>query len=190
MKNKLDLRVQKTHKALCDTFLALMGEKDFDSITINELCDRAMIRRATFYTHFSDKYDFFAFFVRQIQNKFHDDYKQQVAYEKSSGSSYLIYMLRETFEFLNAHKKIVEKTLTSNALSTIVEILSDEIYNNMLTNYDTEILPESLKDSSPEILISFYTGGIVNILKYWLHHKNKFTEEELLEEVQRFLPAV
>ena len=28
----------------------------------NELCDEAMIRRATFYKHFADKYDFFFFF--------------------------------------------------------------------------------------------------------------------------------
>ena len=65
MEQKMDLRIRKTYKALKDTFLELLSEKKFEDITVNELCERAMVRRATFYKHFADKYDFFAFFIRE-----------------------------------------------------------------------------------------------------------------------------
>ena len=45
-----------------------MSEKPFEEITINDLCNSAMIRRTTFYKHFSDKYDFFRFFLISVMD--------------------------------------------------------------------------------------------------------------------------
>ena len=45
--NKNDLRVRKTRKALQDAILELAKEYNFDEITINQICDRAHIRRVT-----------------------------------------------------------------------------------------------------------------------------------------------
>ena len=62
MEEKTDLRIRKTYKALCDAFVTILEKKRFDDLTVNELCDEAMIRRAAFHKHFADKYDFFFFF--------------------------------------------------------------------------------------------------------------------------------
>ena len=61
MEKKLDLRIQKTYQALHNAFTILLEEKNFEEITVNELCDAAMIRRTTFYKHFADKYEYFQF---------------------------------------------------------------------------------------------------------------------------------
>ena len=52
MEEKTDLRIRKPYKALCDAFVTILEEKKFDDLTVNELCDEAMIRRATFYISF------------------------------------------------------------------------------------------------------------------------------------------
>ena len=57
MEKNTDLRIQKTYLALQNAFVALLEEKRFEELTVNELCDRAMIRRTTFYKHFGDKYE-------------------------------------------------------------------------------------------------------------------------------------
>ena len=66
MEKKTDLRIQKTYLALQNAFEALLEEKRFEELTVNELCDKAMIRRTTFYKHFADKYEFFAFYIREM----------------------------------------------------------------------------------------------------------------------------
>lgn len=58
MSKKQDLRYIRTNQLLCNAFKDLLEKKKFDDITIQELCNHALIRRATFYTHFIDKYDF------------------------------------------------------------------------------------------------------------------------------------
>lgn len=57
--DKKDLRVIKTEQALRNALLELGNAKDFDSITINEICEKALVRRSTFYRHYEDKYDFY-----------------------------------------------------------------------------------------------------------------------------------
>ena len=54
---KTDARVRKTRDALGDALVALMQEKPFDTITVQDVLDRANVSRSTFYTHYSDKDD-------------------------------------------------------------------------------------------------------------------------------------
>ena len=54
---KTDARVRRTRDALGDALIALMQEKPFDTITVQEVLDRAHVSRSTFYSHYSDKDD-------------------------------------------------------------------------------------------------------------------------------------
>src|SRR5262245_59593290 len=54
---KTDARVRRTRNALGDALIALMQEKPFDTITVQDVLDRAHVSRSTFYTHYSDKDD-------------------------------------------------------------------------------------------------------------------------------------
>ena len=58
---KQDLRITKTYRALTEAFFELLSQKKFEDITVNEICNRAVVRRATFYKHFGDKFEFFVF---------------------------------------------------------------------------------------------------------------------------------
>lgn len=59
MSGKTDRRVLRTRDTLGDALFALMQEKTFDDITVQELLDRAGVGRSTFYTHYRDKEDLF-----------------------------------------------------------------------------------------------------------------------------------
>lgn len=52
----------------------MLAEKDLEAITVTELCNRAMINRATFYKHYVDKYEL-------VQEGFHtlmDDFAKKI----------------------------------------------------------------------------------------------------------------
>ena len=54
MEKKLDFRIEKTYMSLHNAFTTLIEERHFEDFTVNDLCERAMIRRTTFYKHFAD----------------------------------------------------------------------------------------------------------------------------------------
>ena len=51
-----DPRIVRTRQLIVRAFQELLGEKDFEALTIQEIADRATINRVTFYAHFEDKY--------------------------------------------------------------------------------------------------------------------------------------
>jgi AcrR family transcriptional regulator len=56
---KIDSRVIRSRDALGDALIALMQEQPFESITVQQILDRAEVGRSTFYSHYRDKDDLF-----------------------------------------------------------------------------------------------------------------------------------
>ena len=52
---KTDRRIQRTRKLLLDSLIALILEKGYDPITVQDIVDHANIGRSTFYSHFENK---------------------------------------------------------------------------------------------------------------------------------------
>lgn len=61
----MDLRIQRTKKSIINAFIELRAKKPIEKITVKELSDRALIHKATFYTHYSDIYDL----SQQLENE-------------------------------------------------------------------------------------------------------------------------
>lgn len=54
-----DRRVRRTRSLLHEALFGLIGEKDYDRISVSEVLERANIGRSTFYMHFRDKDELF-----------------------------------------------------------------------------------------------------------------------------------
>ncbi len=55
--NETDPRVIRTRKLIFNAFVDLLQEKGFHSTSVQDIAARATVNRATFYSHFVDKYD-------------------------------------------------------------------------------------------------------------------------------------
>ena len=53
---ELDPRVRRTRQLLVDSFMQLLAEHGFTSLSVQDITTRAQVNRATFYAHFADKY--------------------------------------------------------------------------------------------------------------------------------------
>ena len=62
---KLDPRVKRTRSLILGAFEGLLAEKGFESISVQDVTDRAQINRATFYAHFADKYALLDYSISQ-----------------------------------------------------------------------------------------------------------------------------
>lgn len=53
---RIDPRVTRTQKLIRDALKSLLAEKSFESISVQDIAERATVNRATFYAHFPDKF--------------------------------------------------------------------------------------------------------------------------------------
>ncbi|MBN1888912.1 MAG: TetR/AcrR family transcriptional regulator [Thermoflexales bacterium] len=180
MEQKTDLRIIKTYKALTDAFWQMLSEKKLEDITVNELCDRAMVRRATFYKHFGDKYDFFAFVIRMKQEQFDAQIRPHI--DKSQPQSFYIGIVKHTLDFLNSNKKLVQTILESDMLPTIMDILSEQISLDITRKLKADAQNGIPLPASPQVMAQFFTGALVYTSKWWVAQK-KVSQAELLEEL-------
>lgn len=179
----MDLRVEKTYKSLRETFIQLMEKKNFDDITVNELCDCAMIRRATFYQHFHDKYDYFAFFIQQIKEECFPSPSSH--FKNEDISSYYLSFFEKLVSFANEYSGVVNSVKNSSAFPTLLDILSEEIYHDIklhLENDDSSSLPDKTHDHSFDSIATFLSGGIIYLLRFWLMNKETLSLEELFND--------
>lgn len=180
MEQKTDLRIIKTHMALTDAFWQMLGEKKFEAITVNELCDRAMVRRATFYKHFADKYEFLAFVVRAKQTQFYAQIRQPTDNVRSR--SFYIDIIKQALDFLNSNEKLVQTILDSNMFPTIMDILSRQITLDITHKLKEDAENGVALPASPQTMAHFFTGAILFTVKWWVSQKN-ISEARLMEEL-------
>lgn len=56
-RSKIDPRIERTQEALRGALMALIEERGFDAISVQDITERARLNRATFYLHYRDKQD-------------------------------------------------------------------------------------------------------------------------------------
>lgn len=183
MEKPLDLRIQKTHTALINAFLQLLQTKRFENITINELCELAMVRRATFYKHFADKYEFFTFFVQWIQREFRNRIVPQ-EYDRNGVSPY-IDIIRFALDFLDENETIVHSVMKSNAFPLLLDLISEQIILDVKERLQTDQNNGKELLLSPELMAFSYTGALLNILRWWIGHKDQMSKEEIVAQIQK-----
>jgi AcrR family transcriptional regulator len=61
----IDPRAKRTRQLLVQAFTELLGKKEFQAITVQDIAERATVNRATFYAHFEDKYALLNYVIRE-----------------------------------------------------------------------------------------------------------------------------
>lgn len=179
--NKTDLRIQRTQKAIVDAFYELLDEKAFSAITVIDICDRALINRGTFYTHFEDKYQLLDKCISDIMYGLHEQVK------KAHGENDLITYYNEVMSlginFLAGHRRRI-KTIIVKADSALVFDKVHEILTHNIINRLSKAKPKEGKGKLPaDILAEFFAGGIISLIKWWLLEEPNYTLDDIQKQL-------
>lgn len=178
----MDLRLQKTYLALHSAFTQLLEEARFDELTVNALCDRAMIRRTTFYKHFTDKYDYFAFYIREMVSTLQQNLPADVA--EGDVSAYMLYMSRKLLHFLHSHKRMVCNIKNSSMFPLLLSILLEQITGDIQLIL-RRVCPEGAGERrKQEGIAAFYAGGVLNCYFRLMGEDAELDEPLFLDIVQ------
>ena len=183
-----DFRITKTKNALIEAFTALILEKKFENITVNELCDRAEVRRATFYKHFTDKFDFLMFVIKMHREKF--DKNIWMREKPDVTMDYYIQYVDAFLSNLERESNLIDSILKSNISHTIIQMLVEQNFLDTKDKID-ESLAEGLEISmSSETASALITGGLALAITRWLTSENRIPKDELVKDVAKAINAV
>ena len=182
-----DLRVRKTKKALSDAFISLLQERHFEEITVNELCERAEIRRATFYKHYTDKFHFLACFTRSLRDQFDLDFWKSD--KPDTTPEYYVEYVKTAIAFLNQHKVLVDNILKSDLLPTMINIITEQNYRDTKERLERSVAAGMKLDASVDTVAAMFTGGVATSIYIWLLSGKKKSPSELADEIGKMIRA-
>ena len=180
---KLDLRVIKTRAALTDALYKLMCEKSLDEITVTELCQRAMIRMATFYKHFGDKTELLVYLIQEMMLLSKEN--NEIGYDPEDPYSYYSGVFSYLIDFVESNERFVLNVLHSRSGSYVREILEEQIRMDI----DEQLRQEEREDlrRSHAMLSAVYASAIVGCVIWWVTQPNRPLKEELIPQFNEFV---
>ena len=186
----MDLRIEKTYRSLTEALTALLEEKSYDKISVSQLCDRAMIRRTTFYKHFADKDEFFLFYIHSM----HDFFFSRIDKE---GQSFELHMLNELLSFMSDHESLVENIVNTKSSALLLDFLragiSDELKKWLWAQDHQGRMPDdaAMFEESYTMRASLCAGGMVQMLyEWWKSGRTKLAKQAMIETYNRAFSVV
>lgn len=113
-----DARTQRTYRALSGALVDLMQTREFDSIRVQDLLDRAGVGRATFYTHFRNKDDFLLTDLERMLGALEQHF------ERTAGASNRLAPLAELLEHLASARTFAVAIERSGKMEVVYDIMS------------------------------------------------------------------
>jgi AcrR family transcriptional regulator len=166
-KRAIDRRVGRTTKTLHHALISLILKKNYEAITIQEICDAANVGRSTFYAHYTSKDDLHQ---RGIENlrKVLADGRRDAPVDQGDIRGRRLSFSRTLFEHAQDRKDLFRALAGSRggavALATIRRIISDAVRDELAETAD-----KNPTDSTPrELIVQFVVGAYMAVLTWWL----------------------
>jgi len=168
MSDKQDRRSQRTRHLLSAAMVELIREKDYNSITVNDIIERANVGRSTFYAHFHDKE---ALFVGEL-----DRVIEILSHRISDQEEIPFFPSLGLFRHVGEEYRLYKALLWTSGIDLFIKHMQ-----NSLSKRIEQGLQESRKDYAVPIpiLANFIAGSFLTLLQWWLENKMIYSPEEM-----------
>lgn len=157
----IDRRVQRTRTALYDALVALIRERDYETITVEDVLRRADVGRSTFYAHFTCKDDLLERSLERLRRLL------ATATEASLRDDGVTDAARVLFEHVAEYADVRAKLAGSRGAAVL-----DAAIEDVLADYLRKTLPPaSAADGVPrELRIRHLISTFAAVLRWWGEH--------------------
>ncbi|HKQ05644.1 MAG TPA: TetR/AcrR family transcriptional regulator [Blastocatellia bacterium] len=182
-----DRRVQRTRELLQKALIELIGEREYDAITIQSIVDRANVGRTTFYLHYGSKDDLFMSCHEAIVNEFHFgslhplSREELLSSEAPPGMVAAYQHLKDAWARLNPIFQGKDGPLI---LRRIRDSSAREIEANLRAVFAGADSAVPL-----DVLANYLAGALIALVHWWLEKRRPHTPETLAQTFHRLQRA-
>lgn len=189
MTKREDLRITKTKNALINAFFVTLEDTALEDITVNALCEKAGVRRATFYKHFTDKSDFILFLIKDVRERFEEEVWNSRANTTPTKEYYIEYA-EALMDYLLEKNIAVNKIVNSSVRSTFLEVFAQQNFIDTRNRLESSAKAGMQLISTPDVVASMLVGGITRCITNWFESEEKCPVETLLSEISKIIDRV
>ena len=172
--NKADRRSQRTRRTLSAALVQLMLEQRYDTITVQDIIDRANVGRSTFYAHYQDKDDLLISDFTAVIDALSKHMRRPDGEPPGQPPN-----LTPLFTHIQAHRHLYKALVRGGGIELLLRSGHTRLRQNIEQHLRELVPPERLADAPLPFVADYLAGTIVNIMKWWLDHDLPYTPAEL-----------
>lgn len=182
--NKTESKYFATAARMDEAFIECLAKKDFEYITVKEICEKAGVNRSTFYLHYETVADLLAECVEYTNDKCFRRYSAELTdinKRLSSGNPEdLIFIspeyLKPYLEFVKENKRLYRVVLQHQDI-----FRTQNTFRWIFKNVFSPVLDRfRFPEKEREYVVHFYLGGITSIVMEWLRKDCENSIEEVV----------
>ncbi len=175
---KQDRRIERTRQLLSKALMDLIIERGYESITIQDITDRANVSRTTFYLHFRDKDELLFASMTKIYDGLVTGHEGFMPMGVTEADYDQVQCDASDFEHVAEYADFYRVMLSKKGSVTFVlQVLS------YLTDMMKPGLEAKLNGHTPQVpldlIASFLAGAEVGVMKWWIESDMQYSAEEM-----------
>lgn len=156
----IDRRVARTRTLLQDALIALIPERGYATITVEDICEKANVGRSTFYTHYAGKDE-----LRSATIESHLRALRDRRSPADQDKSHLFEFSLPMFEHAHAFRSLHRVLLASGG-----DTIHDELRERIRRTVRNELIAQQLAEADVpvEFAVQFISGAFLTVLAWWI----------------------
>lgn len=186
--NKSESKYFNTALKMDNAFLELLSQKDYQLITIKEICKKANVNRSTFYLHYEAIDDLLCETIEYLNKDFSESMqKDDEKFVQKIKTCPLeeLYLISSDYLFpylnyIKTHKKLFA-TLIKNPGAMKSQDTYDKLFKHVLSPILERFeVPEQIRN----FIMTYYIHGLIAIIEQWLKTDCKESVEQISEIIK------
>ena len=183
-KDAIDRRSLRTKATLQHALNSLIQKKDYEAITIKDICDAANVGRSTFYAHYTSKDDLKRRGFEKLRKELLDRQREAQAAPgdvKDRSLGFSLTMFEHARDHVDHYRALVGGRGGTVSLGQIRQILSDLVRNEFAATAG-----KNSADTIPrEFIVQYVVGAYMAVLTWWLDGGAKLPPKRIDEMFRR-----
>jgi AcrR family transcriptional regulator len=186
----LDRRVQRTQQLLQSALIALIQERGYEALSVQDIIDRANVGRSTFYAHFDNKEDLLVSRLDGLRLSLQA--RQREAKQRSvRPEDQLFAYSHDMFVHVDEHRNVFRAMVGKRSGAIIQKLFYKMLVD--LVRGDLKAMTNQKGSSAvpQEAVVQLIAGGLFGLILWWVDGPLKIPIDEVDAMFRRLaLPAV
>lgn len=172
---------RKTKQLIQRSFLQILENKPFETITIGDIAKAAHINRGTFYLHYLDKFDLLDQIEQQLFrdlgkhiDQLHSRYSSTYTFEKEQEQ-----LAASLFSFIKMHAPLLKIFLSNHGRAGFHLRFRDAFAEKVRINLEKNESIHTRLIGSMDYFLSFITSAFLGLIEQWVQNGLDKTPEEM-----------
>ncbi len=177
---KEDRRINRTRKLMQEALMALIVEKGYESVTVQDILDRADVGRSTFYAHYRDKDELLLSGFDHLRTLF-EQQQQSLLAAKHGGNGPEFNMILELFRHTGQHHKLYKAIAGKQSGEMILKYLHRYLYDMLVVPHTALWKNKKAPPVPIELTTYWIVSSLLSLMIWWLDNNMPYSAEKMDE---------